>query len=308
MAGATGAIGRLLVAKLVAAGHDVTGTTRSEERAAGVRAAGAEAAVCDALDEQALRAAVGAARPEVVVHELTALPERIDYRDDEAFVPTNRLRTEGTRNLLAAAEAAGARRVVAQSVGFLYEATGGWVKSEEDGFVTDGPGPLGAVARAVAEHERAVTGSDAFDDGLVLRYGWVYGPGTYYAPGGAITAEVRRRRYPIVGRGQGVYSFVHVEDAADATVAAVEGGPPGVYNVVDDEPAAMREWLPALAEAAGAKRPLRVPVLIVRLAAGRAAAGSASEMRGATNAKAKRELGWTPRHPSWRDGFRESLA
>jgi nucleoside-diphosphate-sugar epimerase len=307
VAGATGAIGRPLVAKLIAAGHEVTGMTRSEERATGLREAGAAAVVCDALDPEAVRAALGEAAPEVVVHELTALPKRLAYRDERLYDATNRLRGEGTRNLLDGARAVGARRMVAQSIAFLYVPSGGPVKSEDDPVLTDAPGGFGAGLRTLAEMERAVTGSDSLE-GLVLRYGFFYGPGTYYGEGGTTTADVRRRRFPVVGRGEGVFSFIHVDDAADATVAAVEHGAPGVYNVVDDEPAPMREWLPVFAEAAGAKRPLRVPRWLARFAAGKEAVGFISALRGASNAKAGRELGWRPAHPSWREGFRESLA
>jgi len=301
LAGATGAIGRELLPRLVAAGHEVTGTTRSEQRAIGLRASGADAAVVDALDEAAMRAAVEAARPEVVVHQLTSLPRRREPRGPKGMEATNRLRSEGTRILVAAAESAGARRMVAQSVAFLYEPTGEWVKSEDAPLAS-----AGGTGTTIASHEALVMAGAL--EGVVLRYGWLYGPGTYYAPDGSTTEDVRRRRFPVVGRGQGRFSFVHVADAADATVAAIERGGPGAYNVVDDEPAPMREWLPVFAEAAGAKRPLTVPKLVARLAAGRAAAESATAMRGASNAKARRELGWTPRHPSWRQGFPESFA
>jgi nucleoside-diphosphate-sugar epimerase len=306
VAGATGAIGRPLVPKLIAAGHEVTGTTRSEERAAGLRAAGARAVVCDALNAESVRAAMEEAAPEVVVHQLTALPERLDFRDEHVYDATNRLRGEGTRILLSAARAAGARRMVAQSIAFLYVPTGGPVKTEDDPVMTDASGGFGSGLRTLAEMERAVIGEDSLE-GLVLRYGFFYGPGTFYGDDGSTTADVRKRRFPVVGRGEGVFSFIHVDDAADATLGAVERGAPGVYNVVDDEPASMREWLPVFAEAAGAKRPLRVPRWLARLVAGKEAVTFATALRGASNAKAKRELGWQPAHPSWREGFRESL-
>jgi 2-alkyl-3-oxoalkanoate reductase len=305
VAGATGAIGRPLIPKLLAAGHEVTGMTRAEERAEALRRAGAEAVVVDVFDRERLRAAVEAARPEVVVHELTALPERLDYRRDDQYEPTNRLRREGTAHLIDAARAAGARRFVCQSIAFAYAPEGGRVKHEDAPL--QGADGRGATAGAVREMEEAVTGADGLD-GLVLRYGFFYGPGTYYADDGATTADVRRRRMPIVGGGTGVFSFVHVDDAAEATVAAVQRGAPGVYNVVDDEPAPLRDWLPVFADAAGAKRPLRVPAWVAKLAAGPAAAANALELRGASNDKAKRELGWAPAHASWRTGFRESLA
>ena len=305
VAGATGAIGRPLVPALIAAGHEVTGTTRSEERAEGVRAAGARAAVCDALDADALHTAVAEAAPEVVVHELTALPDRFNPRDKQMYAPTNRLRRDGTRNLIAAARAAGARRVVCQSIAFAY-APGERpeVKDEDAPLALEAPLPFGDSVRTIDEMERAVVGADGLE-GLVLRYGWFYGPGTYLADDGSVARDVRRRRLPVIGKGIGLYSFVHVADAASATIAAVERGAPGVYNVVDDEPAPQREWLPRYADAIGAKKPLRVPVWIARLAMGKIAR-MADVQAGASNAKAKRELGWEPRWRSWREGFREA--
>jgi 2-alkyl-3-oxoalkanoate reductase len=306
VAGAGGAIGRPLVPKLVGAGHEVTGMTRSEAKAEEVRRAGARAAIVDVFDADALRAAVQEARAEVVVHELTALPNRLDFRKKDLYAPTNRVRTEGTRNLLDAARAAGARRFVSQSIAFAYRNEGARVKNEDDPLLDGAAGPFGSGVRALREMEAMVLGSERIN-GLVLRYGFFYGPGTHYGRDGAIVADIRRRRLPIVGKGTGVFSFIHVDDAADATVAAVERGAPGVYNVTDDEPAAMSAWVPVLAEAAGARRPLRVPVWLARLIGGRQAADFASELRGASNEKAKRELGWQPAHPSWRTGFAESL-
>jgi len=305
VAGASGAIGRPLVRQLVAAGHEVTGTTRREERAAEIRAAGAKAAVCDALDAAALREAVVEAAPEVVVHQLTALPTRLELKGD-FLEPTNRLRTEGTRNLLEAARASGTRLLVAHSVAFLYAPEGDWVKDERAPMFEQAPGPFAGAVRALADLERQVTSAEHVE-GVVLRYGWFYGPGTHFAPDGAQAEEARRRRLPIVGKGTGTYSFIHVEDAASATVAALERGAPGVYNVTDDEPASMREWVPAYAEAIGAKKPLHAPKWVARLVAGSAAAMMATQLRGASNAKARRELGWRPRYPSWRQGFREAL-
>lgn len=307
VAGASGAIGRPLVRQLLAAGHEVTGMTRREERADEIRAAGASAAVCDAFDAPALEAAVREASPEAVVHLLTALPGRIDYRDKEALAPTNRVRSEGTRNLLAAAKAAGARRLVAESVAFFYAPEGDRVKDEEEPLFLDAPPPFGEGAKALAGLERQVLEAEGIE-GLVLRYGWLYGPGTYYAADGSLTEDAHKRKAPIVGKGTGIFSFVHVEDAASATVAAVERGAPGAYNVVDDEPAPMSEWAPAFATAVGAKKPFRVPTWIARLAAGKGAATMSTELRGASNAKAKRELGWQPRYPSWRQGFADPEA
>jgi nucleoside-diphosphate-sugar epimerase len=305
VAGASGVIGRPLVPRLVAAGHEVTGTTRSTERAEAIRAAGADAVVCDALDGDALRAAVVEAAPEVVVHQLTALPHRFNPRDKEIYAATNRLRTDGTRQLIEAARAAGARRLVWQSIAFAYApAARPEVMDEDAPLALDAPQPFGDGVRAIDEMERAVVGADGME-GLVLRYGWFYGPGTYYADDGSMTQDVRKRRFPIIGKGTGLFSFVHVEDAASATVAAVERGAPGIYNVVDDDPAPQREWLPVYAEAIGAKKPLRVPVWIARLVVGKIAT-MAGLQPGASNAKAKRELGWEPRWPSWRQGFREA--
>jgi 2-alkyl-3-oxoalkanoate reductase len=305
VAGATGAVGRPLVPKLVAAGHEVTGTTRSEQRAEAIRAAGATAAVVDALDAQALRRSVEAAAPEVIVHELTALPDRFRPRAKDLYDATNRIRREGTRNLLDAAHAAGARRFVCQSIAFACRpGAQPEVKDEDAPLALEAPPPFGEGVRVIDEMERAVLGAEGID-GLVLRYGWFYGPGTYYAEDGTMTADVRRRRFPIVGSGSGLFSYIHVDDAADATVAAVERGAPGIYNVVDDDPGAMRDWLPVFAEAVGARPPRRVPVWLARLVAGKMVAG-VNLQPGASNAKAKRELGWEPRWRSWREGFRDA--
>ncbi len=306
VAGASGAIGRPLLRHLCAAGHEVTGMTRRQERAEAIRAAGASAVVCDAFDAEALREAVISAAPEAVVHALTALPHRYDLKSDY-LAATDRIRVEGTRNLLAAARAAGARRVVAESIAFAYRPEGGWVKDEEAPLFLQAPGKFGAAFAAVAELERQVLEGEGFE-GLALRFGWLYGPGTYYTTGGQQADEVRKRRLPIVGKGSGTFSFVHAEDAASAIVAALERGAPGAYNVVDDEPAPLREWVPVYAAALGARPPRRVPVWLARLVAGKDVAASALSLRGAANAKAKRELGWQPAHPSWRQGFREALS
>jgi nucleoside-diphosphate-sugar epimerase len=306
VAGASGAIGRPLVPRLIAAGHEVTGMTRSEARAEEVRGAGASAAVVDVFDADALQAAMAEAAPEVVIHQLTALPERMNFRKKDLYEGTNRVRTEGTRNLIRGARAAGAGRFVSQSIAFAYRPDGGPVKSEDDPLFDDAPAPFASGVQALHEMEGLVLGTEGVD-GLVLRYGFFYGPGTHYGADGTITRDARRRRVPIVGAGTGVFSFIHVDDAADATVAAVERGSPGIYNIVDDEPAPMREWVPALAEAVGAKPPRRVPAWLARLVAGRQAADFALELRGASNEKAGSELGWRPAHPSWRSGFEESL-
>jgi nucleoside-diphosphate-sugar epimerase len=307
VAGASGAIGRQLVPQLLAAGHEVTGMTRREENAAAIRAAGAKAVVCDVFDAAALESALGEAAPEVVVHELTSLPPRLDPKSKDALAPTNRLRGEGTGNLIAAAKAAGAKRLIAESVAFYYVPEGDWVKGEEAPAFPAADGPFGEAGKALADLERQVTGTEGLE-GVVLRYGWLYGPGTYYDRDGSQTEDFHKRRMPIVGKGSGIFSFVQVEDAASATVAAVERGEPGIYNVVDDEPAPMSEWVPVFAEAVGAKKPRRVPVWLARLVAGSAAVGMATDQRGASNAKAKRELGWRPRYPSWRQGFADPAA
>ena len=305
LAGASGVIGRPLIAALVGAGHEVTGMTRREERRVEIDAAGAVGVVCDVFDSEALTATVSAARPEVVVHELTALPAKLDVREKGVYDANNRIRTEGTRNLVAAAQAAGARRMVAQSIAFVYAPVGGPVKSEEDP-VMEAEGEYGAAVAAAMELERRVTEAEGIE-GLVLRYGFFYGPGSSYAANGHQADEVRRRRFPIVGGGEGVFSFLHVDDAAAATLAACERGEPGIYNVCDDDPAPVREWLPLYAGAVGAKRPMRVPKLIARMVGGQSAVALATTLRGASNAKAKGALGWEPRWASWRQGFEQAL-
>jgi nucleoside-diphosphate-sugar epimerase len=302
----SGVIGRSLVPRLVAAGHEVTGMTRGERGAETIRAAGAEAAICDALDAAAVEDAVIAANPEAIVSELTKLPEEYDLRTID-YEPTNRVRVEGGRHLISAGRKVGARRYLSQSIAFVYDPQGGWIKDEEAPTYVDPPGRFAPGLEPTLTSEREALAAEGME-GLVLRYGQFYGPGTYFDHGGSIAEQVRRRRFPIVGRGDGVFSFVHVEDAADATVAALERGPSGIYNVVDDDPAPIRDWLPVYAQQIGAKRPLRVPVLLARLVGGKAAAEMSTSLRGASNAKAKRELGWQPAHPSWRQGFPEALA
>ncbi|HEU4739385.1 MAG TPA: NAD(P)-dependent oxidoreductase [Solirubrobacterales bacterium] len=306
VAGASGVVGRPTVRQLVAAGHEVVGMTRREERAGEIREAGAEAVVCDAFDAEALRNAVIAAQPEVVLHALTALPPKFDPKSDY-LAATNEVRTEGTRNLVAAAKAAGVRRIIAESVAFFYEPEGEWVKGEEAPLFRDPPGRFAAACDALISLESQVLEAGE-PEGIVLRFGWFYGPGTYYDRGGSVAEEVMKRRYPVIGSGEGRFSFVHIEDAAAAYVAALDRGSPGVYNVVDDEPAPLREWLPAYAETLGAKAPRRVPAWLARLVAGKDLVSTAITMRGAANAKAKQELGWQPAHPSWRQGFAAALA
>jgi nucleoside-diphosphate-sugar epimerase len=308
VAGASGVIGQPLVRQLVSAGHEVTGMTRSADRAMEIRAAGAAAVVCDVFDAVALEAAVREAAPEAVVHALTALPARLDYKaKQDPLAPTNRVRTEGTRNLLAAAKSAGVRRFIAESVAFFYKPEGGWVKDEEAPLNLGAPGNFGTAAAALADLEHQANEAEGIE-GVILRYGWFYGPGTFFDRAGSQTEDALKRRLPIVGKGAGTFSFVQVEDAAAATVAALERGAPGVYNIVDDEPAPMREWVPVFCEAVGAKKPFRVPAWVAKLLAGPAAVASATQLRGASNAKAKRELGWEPRYPSWRQGFTDPAA
>ena len=306
VAGASGVIGRSLVPKLVAAGHDVTGTTRRERSADAIRAAGAEAVVCDCLDATAVEKAVAAAQPEVIVAELTSLPEDYDLRTID-YGPTNRVRVEGGRNLIEAGRRAGARRFVTQSIAFVYEPEGDWVKSEQAPTFRDPPGRFKDGLEATMLSEREALGAEGIE-GLVLRYGQFYGPDTYFDRDGSIAQQVRSRRFPVVGKGSGVFSFIHVDDAADATVAAVERGPTGIYNIVDDDPAPVRDWLPVYADALGAKAPFRAPTFLARLLGGKAAAELSTKLRGASNEKAKRELGWSPAHPSWRQGFTEALS
>jgi nucleoside-diphosphate-sugar epimerase len=306
VAGATGVIGRRLVPRLREAGHEVTAMTRRQERALDLRAADTQPVVCDVFDAERLQRAVEDARPEVVVHELTDLPPALDPRKmEEQLAGNDRIRTEGTRNLVAAAVAAGARRMVAQSIAFAYEPMGEGLKSEEDPLWDDAPWPWSRSISALRELDDAVTSTEGIE-GLVLRYGFFYGPGSSYGRGGYWEREVRRRRFPIVGRGSGVFPFIHVDDAADATVIAVARGAPGIYNIVDDDPAPLREWLPVYADSVGAKRPRRVPRFVARLLAGRYAVMLGTELRGASNERAKRELGWQPRYSSWREGFREA--
>jgi nucleoside-diphosphate-sugar epimerase len=315
VAGATGVLGRVLVPQLVARGHAVVGMTRSASKQDLVRSLGARPVVADALDPDAVAQAVASAEPEVIVHELTALsgPMSVhDARHPERFsgaIMTNRLRMEGTDHLLAAGRAVGARRFVAQSFGaFRWARTGRPVLTEADPLDPNPPASLRTVVDGLLYLERAVT-SIEWGEGLVLRYGAFYGPGTSIslAADAVMAAPIRKRRLPIVGDGGGVFSQIHIDDAAAATAIAVEHGQPGIYNIVDDEPAPVREWLPVLASALDAKPPRRIPRWLGRLAAGEAATLTMTEVKGASNAKAKREFGWQPRYPSWRQGFAQGL-
>jgi len=302
VAGGTGVIGRRLVPQLVDAGHQVTATTRTPGKAQQLRSLGATPAVVDALDEQAVAAAVRAAAPEVVMNQLTRLPRRYNPRRLRPwFEATSRLRVEGTRHLLAAAREVGARRFVYQSIAFMYALCGPAVVDEDAPTAADAPHPYGPVFRSTLTGERMALEAEGID-GVVLRYGQLYGPGTYFASDGDFARQARLRLLPVVGGGRGVFSFLHVDDAASAAVCSTTRGR-GVYNVVDDDPAPGREWIPVFAEAAGASPPMRVPRWMTRLLAGAWATATLTDSRGASNARAKRELGWRPRHPGWREGF-----
>ncbi len=303
LAGATGAMGMQLVPRLVSAGHEVVAMTRREAKQAALAERGATSVVADALDPDQVAAAVTAAQPEAIIHQLTAIASLDTRHFDRDFAATNRLRTEGTDNLLAAGRAAGVGRFVAQSfTSWPYARTGGPVKNEQDPLDPAPAREMRETLAAIRHLEEAVTGAQ-WTEGIVLRYGMFYGPGTSLSPGGDQFEMVRKRRFPVLGSGAGVWSFIHVADAADATVAALEHATRGIYNVVDDDPAPVADWLPALATQLGARPPHRIPRFVGRLFAGEAGALMMTETRGASNAKAKRELGWTPQHASWRDGF-----
>jgi nucleoside-diphosphate-sugar epimerase len=306
VAGATGAMGKQLVPRLVAAGHEVVGMAHSESRRAALSELGAVPVVADALDADQVAEAVADANPEVIVHELTAIGP-VDLRHmDRDFAPTNRLRIEGTDHLLSAGRAVGVRRFVAQSAVYgAYARTGGAVKTEEDPLDSSPPRE-GRESMAALRHLEEAVLAATWTEGIVLRYGAFYGPDTSLSAGGEQFELVRKRKFPLVGDGSGVWSFVHIADAAEATVAAVDHGSPGVYNIVDDDPAPVAEWLPALAQLLGAKQPMHVPRFVGRMFAGEVGAVFMTEIRGASNEKAKRELGWQPRHASWRQGFAEA--
>jgi nucleoside-diphosphate-sugar epimerase len=303
IAGATGEIGRLLTPALVAAGDEVYGLARSDASASAVRSLGATPVRGDALDRDQVMAAVASASPDVIVHQLTSIPKEVPNprKFTDSFGPTNRLRREGTRNLVDAAVEHGVSRVVAQSIAFAYRASGPEIVDESAPLDTDAGGGRGEITRAVTALEEAVLGGSGFE-GVVLRYGSFYGPGTAYGPDGALGSLVMKRRMPIVGGGGGRQPFIHMDDAVSATVAALNRGA-GVYNVVDDDPARAREWIPGLASALGAGPPRRMPAWVVRLAAGPDAVRALTVQRGASNARIKAELGWEPSYPDWRAGF-----
>jgi nucleoside-diphosphate-sugar epimerase len=306
VAGATGVIGRRLVPLLIGAGHEVTGMTRTPAKVEQLLAAGAQPVVADALDGEALEKALETAQPEAVIHELTALPRRFDPRRMREDLELNdRLRSQGTRLLVSAAKAAGVRRIVAQSIAFAY-ASGppGTLRGEHDPMLLEqAPEVFRRTALALGDLEHAVLGAN----GIVLRYGYFYGPDSTISSAGSVVEDLAKRRLPIIGKGSGVWSFVHVDDAARATVEALEHDGPAVYNIVDDEPAKVGDWIPLLAEAVGAPRPFKLPVALAQLLAGSYGVRMMTQAQGASNALAKRELGWQPEHSSWRQGFRTAL-
>jgi len=308
VAGASGAVGKRLVPLLVASGFEVAAMTRSAEKVDWLRSLGAEPVVADGLDRTAVVEAVTRARPEVVVHQMTGLTGVKSFRRfDDEFALTNRLRTQGLDHLLEAARSADARRLIVQSFGnWNYERSGDSPKREEDPLDPQPPANQRRSLEAIRYQEHAVVGAEGYE-GLALRFGNFYGPGTGFALDGDLVQLVRKRRLPIVGAGSGVWSFIHVDDVATATLAAIGSGRSGIYNVVDDEPAPVAVWLPELAKAVGAKPPRHVPVWLGRLAIGEVGVSLMAQIKGASNAKAKRELAWRPQYSSWRDGFREGL-
>jgi nucleoside-diphosphate-sugar epimerase len=308
VAGATGAVGKRLVPELVKRGHEVVGMTRSPEKEELVRELGAEPAFADGLDAAAVRQAVERAEPEAIVHQMTALGEAKSFRRfDRDFAGANELRTKGLDNLLGAARAVGTKRFIAQSYGnWNYERTGTEPKTEEDPLDPNPPANQTKTLEAIRYLEDAVTGAD-YVEGIALRYGNFYGPGTVFAEDGDLVEMVRKRKLPVVGDGGGVWSFIHVDDVATITAAALDQGKRGIYNASDDAPSPVAEWLPGLAQAVGAKPPRHVPTWVGRIATGEVGASMMTQIRGASNAKARRELDWAPKYPSWREGFRSGL-
>jgi nucleoside-diphosphate-sugar epimerase len=309
VAGATGAIGSRLVPLLVSAGHEVVATTRKPEKAKALWAQGAAPVVLDGLDKDAVMQAVTDSRPEVVVHEMTAIAPMRSLKDfDRHLAPTNRLRTEGTQFLLDATRAAGARKFVAQSYsGWPNQRVGTRVKTEEDPLDPHPPKGMAQTLAAIRQLEDLVTNTTGIV-GIVLRYGSFYGPGTSFSPGGEMVEMVRQRMLPVIGNGAGIWSFIHVDDAANATRLAIERGTAGIYNIVDNDPAPVSEWVPELAIALGAAPPRRLPAWLGRLAVGSAGMSIMTQVRGSSNAKAKRVLNWEPKYGSWREGFRRGMA
>ncbi len=293
---ASGAIGTRLVPQLRERGHEVIGSSRSSAKTERLRALGAQPIVLDALDADGVRTAVAVSRPDAIVYEATSLADLRDFKHfDRSFAQTNRLRTEGIDILIAAARDAGVRRIVAQSYAPIrYERKGGPVKSEDDPLDSNPAAAMRETVAAMAHLDKAVTGAG----GTALRYGSFYGNS-----GDPLSTAVRARRWPIIGDGGGIASWVHLDDAATATVLALEHDGPAIYNIVDDEPAPAAVWLPELAKILGAPPPRHFPRLAARVLAGEALVVMSTESRGASNAKAKRELSWTLRYPSWRQGF-----
>ena len=305
-AGASGAVGQGMTRQLIAAGHQVFAITRRQDKVEALHKAGARAVVCDVYDAPRLADAVREAAPDALVHQLTDLPASLDVRKiNEVYARNNRVRREGTRNLLAAAAAAGVHTFIVQSMATWYRPEGSAVKKEGDALWTDAPEPIGAAVRTVAEMESAVLGG--VKNGIVLRYGAFYGPGTWYTGSGEIARQFRARKLPLIGAGDGITSFIHVDDAASAAVAALDG-PPGVYNIADDEPARASEWMAVFAASIGAPSPRRVPAFLARLVLGKALTAWLTTMRGASNERSKRELRWEPHYASWRTGFAETLS
>ena len=307
LAGATGAIGRRLVPQLVEAGHQVTAITRSEDKLSMLGDLGAKAVLCNVFDAERLGTVVARAEPDAVINQLTDLPQSLSPRKlGEYYAANNRVRREGTMNLLDAARGAGVHRFLVQGSAYWYAPTGGAVKTEDAPLYLDAPAPIGPAVQTMKLVEDAVLSAEGLE-GIILRYGMFYGPGTWYAKGGDVGRQVRKWRYPMIGKGEGIYSFVHVDDAAAATMAALEGARPGVYNIVDDDPATAAEWMPVYAEALGARRPPRVPAFIARLIAGRALVEWMLGLRGASNQRIKEALEWRPHYESWRQGFFKDL-
>lgn len=307
IAGATGAIGQVLVPKLVSRGYDVSVMTRDGQQS-GELALGATRVVCDVFDAGRLREVVAEAKPDVVINQLTQLPKSLNPKKlGEDYAKNDRIRREGTANLFAAALAAGARRYIGQSGAYFYAPVGGMVKDEQAPLWAEGPSPYAEAVAALKYSEDIVLEAPEIE-GVVLRYGTFYGPGTWYSLAGDIGRQMSKGRFPIIGSGEGVTSFIHIDDAADVCAAFVERGEAGIYNVADNEPATANVWMPVFAESIGAKRPRRVPSWLANLIAGKAVVEWATTSRGAANAKLKRELGWQPQYPSWRRGFMDPTA
>jgi 2-alkyl-3-oxoalkanoate reductase len=309
IAGATGAIGKRLVPLLIAAGHRVMGSTRTQGKFDAIRALGAEAVVLDGIDQPGINATIESFRPDVVVHQMTSLSSLKSLKHfDEDFEQTNRLRTLGTEYLLAAARSVGAKKFIAQSyAGWPNDRTGPRVQTEAAPYETNPPASMRKSLQAIVTLESFVRNASGIT-AIALRYGSFYGPGTSLGADGEVTKLVRHRKFPVVGTGAGIWSFLHIEDAAQATKLAIDRAPAGVYNVVDDEPAEASQWLPYLADCLGAKSPRHIPAWLAKFAIGEAGVLFMTEMRGASNAKAKREFGWQLIYASWREGFRGGLS